>query len=85
MFVESLLARISAGSCMINLKGLKVVVRLRFHGTHLWVLKDTMASNVLPGIHILLTSQRSDFVFHSVGKCCNEARTVSACSFYYLY
>lgn len=48
---------------MINLKGLKVVVRLRFHGTHLWVLKDTVQFNVLPGIHILLTSQRSDFFF----------------------
>lgn len=53
MFVESLLVRISAGSCMINSKGLKVVVRLRFHGTHLWVLKDTVQSNVLPGKHIL--------------------------------
>lgn len=70
---------------MINLKGLKVVVRLRFHGTHLWVLKDTVQSNVLPGIHILLTSQRSDFFFHSEGKCCNETPTVSACSFCYLY
>lgn len=33
VFAKSLLAKMSAGSCMINLKGLNVVQVLRFHGT----------------------------------------------------